>query len=592
MCRQLCAEEGFSRGGWFAGPSYPPGAKYPPVERTVELFALKRGASQWPQVKIARHVAAAVDSPECIELIRTWISDCDIKHRSCKRKSTAPLPDRVIFVGAGAEPHLVESKGLSGKYVALSHRWGGQVSLQLKGDSLDDFKQGLSFPSLPKTFQDAIEICRALAVDYIWIDSLCIIQDSKEDWDIAGSRMDQIYANSWLTIAADAAENGKAGFIHSSARGDLRAKSRKLVCLGPGGKPGEIFVRPWREFGTLGGFGRHYTAIEREGVAPSEKLTNQGSFLLQRGWVLQETLLPHRIIHFLPDEVTWRCAAVSRCECQPGRHDKVVHEPLDLERPREIDPDDLKEYWKEVIEQYTQRQLTFSSDRLAALAGIASRAHLASPDARYYAGLWSDTLPSTLLWTVERRVEYGMLCDYDSRRIKPCIAPTWSWASITGHVNFLFWKRNFERGKWANSPPDMSVIAINCVPIGQNKYGAVRDATLMAEGYICNVRIQLIGGSKWHFPFRMQANKADGTISSARGLLYPDTTEFQESLESSRESGMAITAVSVYESRIFLFLKQIEESTLTFERIGVGNCHIHDEIELSKWGCRKKFTII
>lgn len=466
------------------------------------------------------------------------------------------------------------------------------MALQLKNDNLDDLKRGIPFSRLPRTFQDAIRICRALAISYIWIDSLCIIQDSKEDWDIAGSKMDQIYANSWLTIAADAAENGETGFIHSPAREDLRSKSRNLVHLGPSGKPGEIFVRPWRKFGSLGGFGRHYTVIEQEGVEHSQRLTNQGSFLLRRGWVLQETLLPHRIIHFLPDEVTWRCAKVSRCECQPQSHVKVVHEPLDLEQPREIDPEDLKEYWKEVIEQYTQRQLTLPSDRLAALAGLASRAHSINPDAQYYAGLWSDTLPSALLWTVERRVEYGKFWDYESRRIEPYMAPTWSWASITGHVNFLFWKRNFRRGEWANSPPDMSIISINYIPESQNEYGAVREARLTAEGYICNVRIQLIGGSKWHFPFKMEAHKADGTISSARGLLYPDTTEMQEILETSRESGMAITAVSVYESRMFLFLKQVDESSLVFERIGVGNCHIYDEVELSEWGRRKRFTII
>ncbi|KAI1147352.1 HET-domain-containing protein [Nemania diffusa] len=592
MCRKLCAEEGFSKGGWFAGPSYPPGAEYPPVERTVELFTLERSTSRWPKVKIARQVAAAADSSECLEMIKTWISDCNINHRNCKKTPSVPLPDRVVFVGAGAEPHLVESKGMLGKYIALSHRWGGQVSLQLKGDNFDEFKQAISFSRFPKTFQDAIKICRALAVDYIWIDSLCIVQDSKEDWDIAGSMMDQIYANSWLTIAADAAENGETGFIHPPAREDLRARSRKLVYHSPGGKPGAIFARPWREFGSLGGFGRHYTATGQDGMEPSQRLTNQGSFLLRRGWVLQETLLPHRIIHFLPDEVTWRCSAISRCECQLGPHESVVHEPLDLEKPREIDPEDLKEYWKEVIEQYTQRQLTFPSDRLAALAGIASRAHAASPGAQYYAGLWSDMLPSTLLWTVERRVEYGKFWDFDSRRIEPRIAPTWSWASVTGHVNFLFWKRNYGRGEWAKSAPDMSVIAVNCLPAGQNRHGAVKGAKLTAHGYLCSVRIRLVGGSRWHFPFEMEAHKADETASRARGYLYPDTTEMQEDLEVCRESGMEVMAVSVYERRMFLFLKQVEENSLVFERIGVGHCHIYDEVILPEWGRRERFTII
>ncbi|GAP83086.2 putative flavin-containing monooxygenase [Rosellinia necatrix] len=480
---------------------------------------------------------------------------------------------------------------MQGKYIALSHRWGGEVSLQLKHHNFNDFKRRIPFSSFPKTFQDAIQICRAMAVEYIWIDSLCIIQDDKADWDIAGSMMDQIYTNSWLAIAADASENGEAGFIHSPAREDFRARSRKLTYRGPGGKPGEVFVRPWREFGSLGGFGRHYATIDQEGLEVSKRLVNQGSFLLRRGWVLQETILPHRMIHFFPDEVTWRCATASRCECQPQPHGKVVHEPLDTELPREIDTDNLKEYWREVVEQYTQRQLTFHSDRLAALAGIASRAHSTSPDVRYYAGLWSDTLPSTLLWTVERRIEYGRFWDFDSRRVEPRIAPTWSWASVTGHVSFLFWKRNFGRGRWADGPPDMSVIAVDCLPAGRNQYGAVHDAKLTVEGYLCNVRIRLTGGSKWHFPFKMEARRSDGTMGRARGFFYPDTSDLQELLEASRESGIAATFVGVYD-KMLLFLKEIEGQPLVFERIGVGQCHVNDEVVLSEWGRKERFTII
>jgi hypothetical protein len=323
--------------------------------------------------------------------------------------------------------------------------------LQLKRDLFESFKQGIPYKEFPKTFQDAIRICRALKVDYLWIDSICIIQDSKEDWDIQSSKMDLVYANCLLTIAADSAENVRAGFIGGHEREDLRMKTRRLTCSGPKGKRTEIFLRPWRDFGTLGGFGRHYINTEGEDLKPSKILMDQGSYLLRRGGVLQETLLPRRIVHFLPDEISWQCASASWCECQVRQHIRVVHEPLDLELPREIDPENLKEYWKEVIEQYTRRQLTFPSDRLAALAGIASRAHSGRIDVSYCAGLCSDALPSTLLGTVDRRVEYGTFWDYTSRRIEPRVAPTWSWASVTGNANFLFWTRNFGRGKWANS---------------------------------------------------------------------------------------------------------------------------------------------
>lgn len=520
------------------------------------------------------------------------MSDCDRKHPGCKKIPPPILPDRVVFVGSGADPHIVELQDTRAEYIALSHRWGGHVSLQLKKNTFNEFKRSIPFSHFPKTFQDAISVCRAIAVDYIWIDSICIVQDSKEDWETQGSKMGQIYANCLLAISADAADNDHAGFIKNPERQELVRKTQKLVSHGPGGEKNELFVRPARDFGSLGGFGRHYKSWEREDLQPSQRLIKQGSYLLGRGWVLQETLLPRRVLHFLPDEVTWRCASASRCECKLRPHDKVVHEPLDLEKPREINTDDLKEYWKEIIEQYTQRQLNYPSDRLVALAGLASRAHLVSPDIDYYAGLWSDALPSTLLWSVDQPVELERYSNYASHRIKPSIAPTWSWASITGHVNFLFWSRNYGRGSWASSAPDLTDIHIHCAPSGQNRYGSVSDAKLIAEGYLCKIHVWLTGGSRWHFPFKMEAQKSDGTLGKSQGLFYPDTDESLAILQTNREHGISMVVVSVYESRIFLVLRQMEEGPLVFERLGVFWCEKYNTVVLSEWGHRERFTIV
>ncbi|ROT38148.1 HET-domain-containing protein [Sodiomyces alkalinus F11] len=609
MSRQLYTQEGFHKGRWAADPSRPshaPDRPYPPVERSVELFSLEGNTSHWPVVRAARHVAAVADAPECLDLIRTWVSDCEKKHRSCRKKKTPKtLPDRVILIRPGNDPQLVDSQGLPGRYIALSHRWGGNVSLQLTKDKLEDFKRGIPFSSFPKTFQDAIHICRALEVDYIWIDSICIIQDSKEDWDVQGSKMDQVYANCLLTLAADAAENGGAGFITGTERQDLSGKTRKLIYHGPQGEEGELFVRPLREFGSMGGFGRHYQGwapqpqpeAETSSSQPSKhQLVEQGSYLLRRGWVLQETLLPRRMLHFLPNEVSWRCASASLCECQLRPHGNVAHAPLDLEQPREIDTEDLKEFWKEVVEQYTRRQLTFPSDRLAALAGMASRAQSVAPDAHYCAGLWSDALPSTLLWTVDRPVQLDKNAEEPaSRRIDPAIAPSWSWASVTGYVLFLFWKRNYDRGRWAKSAPDLTDIQVQCTPTGQNRYGSVNvaDAKLTALGYLCKVRLWLTGGSKWHFPFRMEGGTPGGTLGRTGGYLYPDTDEFLESLQASGKQGMSMTVVSVYGSRMFLVLRPVgEEEELVFERIGVLYCEEKDAVGLSEWGRRDRFTLV
>ncbi|KAM5351198.1 hypothetical protein ACJ41O_003921 [Fusarium nematophilum] len=556
-----------------------------------KLRAEEGSPSRWPLISTARHVAPAADDPESLDLIRSWLSDCN-KHPQCKATSPTVLPDRVIFLQHGADPQLVETRGTRAKYIALSHRWGGCVSLQLKNDTFDHFKRGIPFSKFPKTFQDAIIICRALDVDYIWIDSICIIQDSKQDWDIQGSKMDQIYANCLLTIAADGAENGDAGFIRTSERQSLNNKTRKIVCRGPRGQLDDVFIRPMRDFGSLGGFGRHYGSWERGDLQASQRLTEQGSYLLRRGWVLQETFLPRRVLHFLPDEFSWKCATISRCECKVSPHGKVVHEPLDLELPREIDMEQLKEYWREVVEQYTRRQLTFSSDRLVALAGLASRAHSTCPDVSYYAGLWSDALPSTLLWVVDRPVKPEGQSDYPCERIQPSIAPTWSWASVTGYINFLFWRRNFDRGRWASSPPDLTSLQIECASPGPNKYGSVKGAKLMADGYLCKVHIQLTGGSKWHFPVKMETRKSDSSLDKTHGFLYPDTDEFLASLQAKRQGGASMVVASVYESRMFLVLRQVKEGELVFERVGVLHCEKHSAVKLQDWGHRGRFSVI
>lgn len=80
-----------------------------------------------------------------------------------------------------------------------------------------------------------------------------------------------------------------------------------------------------------------------------------------------------------------------------------------------------------------------------------------------------------------------------SQQIEPSIAPTWSWASFTGNIFFLFWKRNFGRGKWASSTPDLTDIHVYCPPSGENKYGAVSGGRLVAVGYLCEVLVSLTG---------------------------------------------------------------------------------------------------
>lgn len=215
------------------------------------------------------------------------------------------LPTRVLMLSEGRAPHLHICKSTEkGRYIALSHRWGSYKPLVTTLSNLDDHMAGISWGETSKTFQYAIIICQRLGVDFIWIDSLCIIQDSTADWETEAAQMSSIYSNAWVTTAADGASDPHEGFLVGN-----RQKDRNKVCIfsAPGKSGGEvqIFVREERGPRTLP-FPHH--VVDRFTVSSLE----------DRGWIFQESFLSPRILHFPADEMTWECLTMAQCECQLG----------------------------------------------------------------------------------------------------------------------------------------------------------------------------------------------------------------------------------------------------------------------------------
>lgn len=349
--------------------------------------------------------------------------------------------------------------------------------MQLNSESINDFKQSISFGHLPKTFQDAVTVCHALDIQYLWIDSLCIMQDSPEDWAVQGSKMAQIYSDCLVTIAADAAANSKAGFLqrvpdpvesfvvcHKYVKPHIRGCSKEY----------EVHMRKNVEVSYLGSFPHHYAA-----APDTSKNQELGSHLSKRGWCFQESLLPIRVLHFAIDHLSWSCTTDAFCECMHGSMDPDTKRYRSLlsggfEEGRIIDRESMKEDWHNIVEEYTRRRLTYSSDRLAALAGLAAHVHATHPNIEYLAGLWSDTLHQSLLWYPHPR----------SERVQPYIAPSWSWASVTRSVRWGI-PESFE----VVDQTQLKLITANCSPAGPNKYGALRSAELLVQGQLWRVRL-------------------------------------------------------------------------------------------------------
>ncbi|KAL5321062.1 hypothetical protein ACEPPN_011872 [Leptodophora sp. 'Broadleaf-Isolate-01'] len=142
-----------------------------------------------------RPIAKRADSEACFDLIRSWMDECLVGHgHFCPSSVISSLPTRVIDVGnAETPPKVVITNGDSGRWLALSHCWGTNVRFVLESSNLLARQQSLSLEDMPSTFSDAIQATRRLGYKYLWVDSLCVIQDSHDDWAFKSSQMLSYY---------------------------------------------------------------------------------------------------------------------------------------------------------------------------------------------------------------------------------------------------------------------------------------------------------------------------------------------------------------------------------------------------------------
>ena len=168
--------------------------------------------------------SSSTGSAETIQQIATWLSQCIESHSCGPHKPVRDslfLPTRLIHVESapGSESiRLVSSKDLPRRtsYATLSHSWGTAESgprVTLTKDNLSDFQEKGPSQALPRTFADAFQVVRELGIEYLWVDSLCIIQDSKKDWFNEAAQMWEIYMNSQLNISATASAASSQGLF-------------------------------------------------------------------------------------------------------------------------------------------------------------------------------------------------------------------------------------------------------------------------------------------------------------------------------------------------------------------------------------------
>ncbi|WPG99077.1 heterokaryon incompatibility protein-domain-containing protein [Acrodontium crateriforme] len=351
-------------------------------------------------------------SEKCAAQIKYWLSKCGSHGSRCEdRRNDVDDKFRLLFLG-DTRPRLVDVKANSTKltYVTLSHRWEAATEASSTTHAnLADRYVSMPLEEMPPHFSRLAVLAKEVGFDFIWIDSLCIIQDSKEDWKQQSRLMHGIYSNGAINFAP------LECFSKALAKDNRNDSMEVLGCTLPLSFP---------------------TGASRTMVCWNPKNFDrvlQGSTLYSRAWTFQERVLSPRTVHF-GRQMYWECCSLRACTTFPLGVDLYEEFRDDMflrlkQLSSKFDGDfaqDLHRIWCSVLRDYSGRRLTNPGDRLIALRGVAERLWriLGLSENDYLFGLWKPCLPEQLLWGMEDVREIG----FEHRNT----LPSWSWASHAG----------------------------------------------------------------------------------------------------------------------------------------------------------------
>jgi hypothetical protein len=442
-----------------------------------------------------------MDHENSFKLIESWLIECSRNHKGCRVQNDEHWrPTRLLDVSSANQFKIILTENIPPEsqvvYMTLSHCWGSHVPTRLLTTNIADFMSGCNLAVLPKTFQDAVCTARRLNVHYLWIDSLCIIQDSEDDWRRESATMGSVYQQSFLNLAATAAPDATHGMF-VEGRTDLCCPDLE-VQHGKRRRPAVYFLsKDSRGYG-----------FKTDGP------------LIERGWVLQELVFPPRVVHFDQTQIQWQCRFGRANETWARLHSTkfdTVSGSVDVEnRLRDTwfilnDADDeytISQCWENLVVHYSGLGLSHATDKLVALSGLATaflRKRKNFNDV-YLAGLFKNDLPRAFLW---RRPD-----GYVSTAPRPqeYRAPSWSWASVDGGITY---SRTHRFGNRLCQVLDSAVTLVD----DSNLTGQVLAGFLRIRGPVLHCTWEIL---QWHI-LQRSSIKTERFVSE--GIFYPDESE-------------------------------------------------------------------
>ncbi|KAH9849259.1 heterokaryon incompatibility protein-domain-containing protein [Lenzites betulinus] len=392
---------------------------------------------------VSRSPVLDVGSPRVLALAKARVEECLIQHECCREfsEADAPLPTRVLDCTDPSHPRLVTTKGKRGAYIALSYVWGEDQPHRTTLANISSYTNGINLASLPQTVRDAIHVTHALGISFLWIDSLCIIQDSDLDKQEEITQMRHIYRNAHLTVIAASARKVSEGFLQDrSATPEIWHDAHPhiiipFLCPPVPGEPSDREATACR-VGTV------HIAPEFLSSQTYPLYDRTREPISARGWCMQEYFVSPRALVFASHTLLLRCQTTTRCIGDafhslyrdtrlPPVLFRADHDPGPTHahsmQPGAPEWLAVREAWMAIVPDYTARAIGVPADKLVAFGAVAEMFQRVLRT-EYLAGLWRNTLLLDLSWSkgVSHIVQYPRPVAYR--------APSWSWASVDGEV--------------------------------------------------------------------------------------------------------------------------------------------------------------
>lgn len=495
-----------------------------------------------------RALAPSSNDASCARQVLDWLAHCEKTHIACNRPTTPLLPDRIIEIddsANGTRLYLRSLPGQRARYCALSYRRSEpRQQFTTTHASIKRMGNGFSTSDLPKTFQDAVAVSVRLHIRYLWVDALCIIQDDVKDWAATMAVITDVYSNATITIAGSCSTTDCDGFLKARPVGDEPCLQVPFVAFPLMSQLGHLFIQ------------RHH-----ENTTQHRIHARRHQPLFPRAWALQERFTSRRVVFFDEFELSWEClessyregtkelqevpesledvpvrndhrhctiaradgnaageAHGSRCVLgrdygHSGLHFRYADSP---DHPRKcirrsgtrqicsaLSHSEARNDWYQILSDYGSCELTYFTDALPALSGIAKTFERIMGD-EYLAGIWMTDIHVGLLWSVETK-------NSNMSRSKPITAPiwnelnvleqktalsgpSWSWASRFGNPGSInFSVRSSEMP--LPDPYSVRLVGAELIPLFDEPLGdrfvQLRNGSITLRGFTQEVVVQL-----------------------------------------------------------------------------------------------------